>query len=97
MINHQGVEFLYHRFSAEPFKVADLGDEELYELMTIIGLSLYSDDQSNRIRLGNSLMDAVNARWTLHVPLLGNYLILAENPSDQDTGETATYRLADQL
>ena len=93
MINHQAVEFLYHRFGTESFKVADLGDDHLYELVTMVDLELSSDDQSNRIRLGNALMETANGQWTFYIPPWGNFLVVAENPSDQTTGETATYRL----
>ena len=36
MVTHEAVEFLYNRFGMDPFKVVDLGDEELYELMDLM-------------------------------------------------------------
>ena len=37
MTNNRAVEFLHRRFGTDSFKVADLGDEDLYELMDLMG------------------------------------------------------------
>lgn len=94
MINDKAVECLYLRFGKEPFKVRDLGDEDLYELMMMVGLEMSPNDQSNRIRLGHALMETAEGQWYFNIPG-GRFLIGIgiENPSDQDTGETATYYL----
>ena len=79
-------EFLYGRFGTDSFKVTDLGNEDLCELMTIAEPEISCNDQGNRIRLGNVLMEAPNGRWSFHTSR-GASLIEIENPSNQDTGE----------
>ena len=60
--------------------------------MDLMGLPMNPDDHSNRIKVGNNLMEAVHARVTFHAAGR-SFLVGIENTSDQDTGETATYYL----
>ena len=91
MMNHGGIEFLYRRFGAsQPFKVEDLDDNEVCELMTKAELEMTPDDQGNRIRLGDALVEA--DKWSFPTPA-GSFMLVVENHADQDSGETATYCL----
>ena len=90
MMNHGGIEFLYRRFGAsQPFKVEDLDDNEVCELMTMVELEVRGD-HGDRIRLGDALVEA--DKWSFPTPV-GSFMLVVENHADQDTGETATYSL----
>ena len=92
MTNNQAVEFLYRRFGAKAFKVADLADEDLYELMDLMQLPMNPNDHGNRVNMGNKFMEAADGRWSFHAS--GKpFLIGIENRTDQHTGETGTYYL----
>ena len=93
MVTHEAVEFLYNRFGMDPFKVVDLDDEELYELMDLMQLPMNPNDHGNRIRVGQNLIEAANDGLTFHLPSGPWLQVRAENYSDQDSGETATYYL----
>lgn len=91
MVNHEVIEFLFRCFgTGQPFKVRDLGDEDLYEVMTKAELEMTPDDQGNRIRLGDALVEA--DKWSFPTPV-GSFMLVVENHADQDSGETATYCL----
>ena len=51
------------------------------------------NDHGNRIRVGQNLIEAANDGLTFHLPSGPWLQVRAENYSDQDSGETATYYL----
>lgn len=93
MINHQAMEFLYLQFGTDPFKVRHLVDyDQVTYVMHVAGLDpSYTDEQSDRIRLGNALIETATGPLTFNIPPWGEFWLLALNHSDQVSGERATY------